>query len=76
MYREAWKITPVLTVFVDKGNNSLVNRTSSQMTCLKVVTEENPEEEENGSESSASMFSTSPRVAGMAMLVAAAWVAL
>ncbi|KAE8359504.1 hypothetical protein BDV27DRAFT_135989 [Aspergillus caelatus] len=75
MYREAWKITPVLTVFVGKGNKSLVDRTSSQMTCLKVVTEENPEEEEKGSESSASMFSTSPRVAGMAMLIAAAWVA-
>ncbi|EFR05184.1 hypothetical protein MGYG_08198 [Nannizzia gypsea CBS 118893] len=34
---EAYKITPVLTVFVG-GNNSLVDRTSSQMTCLKVIT--------------------------------------
>ncbi|KAJ1705359.1 hypothetical protein AFGD_000907 [Aspergillus flavus] len=76
MYHEAWKITPVLTVFIGKGNNSLVEKASSQMTCLKVVTEENPEEAENGSESSASMLSTNPRVAGIAVLIAAAWVAL
>ncbi|OGM51143.1 hypothetical protein ABOM_000136 [Aspergillus bombycis] len=76
MYQEAWKITPVLTVFIGKGNNSLVDRASSQMTCLKVVTEENPEEEENGSKNSASMLSTSPHTSIMAILIAAAWVAL
>ncbi|KAE8409742.1 hypothetical protein BDV37DRAFT_277397 [Aspergillus pseudonomiae] len=73
MYQEAWKITPVLTVFVGKGNSSLVDRASSQMTCLKVVTEENPDEEENSSKNSAFMLSASPHVSVMAMLIAAAW---
>ncbi|DAA78960.1 TPA_exp: Uncharacterized protein A8136_2745 [Trichophyton benhamiae CBS 112371] len=34
---EAYKITPVLTLFVG-GNGSLIDHTSSQMTCLKVIT--------------------------------------
>ncbi|KAJ5384527.1 hypothetical protein N7517_002438 [Penicillium concentricum] len=38
MVEEAWKITPVLTVFTGKGNNSLVDETVSQLTCMKVVT--------------------------------------
>ncbi|KAE8381160.1 hypothetical protein BDV26DRAFT_301959 [Aspergillus bertholletiae] len=75
MYQEAWKITPVLTVFVGDNNNSLVDKTSAQMTCLKVVTEDNPDEEENGSKNSASMLSTSPYVAGMAILITAVWAA-
>ncbi|EEQ31799.1 conserved hypothetical protein [Microsporum canis CBS 113480] len=36
---EAYKITQVLTIFLG-GNNSLVDHTSSQMTCLKVITEQ------------------------------------
>lgn len=35
--KEAYKITPVLTLFVG-GDGSLVDHTSSQMTCLKVIT--------------------------------------
>ncbi|KAA8642506.1 uncharacterized protein ATNIH1004_011451 [Aspergillus tanneri] len=42
VYDEAYKITAVLTVFAGKGNSSLVKQTSSQMTCLKLVTNENP----------------------------------
>ncbi|OAL62094.1 hypothetical protein A7C99_6669 [Trichophyton rubrum] len=34
---EAYKITPVLTLFVG-GNGSIVDHTSSQMTCLKAIT--------------------------------------
>ncbi|KAK2858418.1 hypothetical protein FQN49_004754 [Arthroderma sp. PD_2] len=36
---QGYKISPVLTVFVG-GSDSLVDRTSSQMMCLKVVTAE------------------------------------
>ncbi|KAK2871920.1 hypothetical protein FQN49_002697 [Arthroderma sp. PD_2] len=53
IYREAYKITPVLTVFVG-GNNSLVNSTSSQMTCLKLVYhDQDPEEDGSGGSASA-----------------------
>ncbi|GBF60097.1 hypothetical protein TMEN_2500 [Trichophyton mentagrophytes] len=36
LYSEAYKITPVVTVFLG-GNDSLVSNTTSQMTCLKMV---------------------------------------
>lgn len=37
-----YKITPVLTVFTSSNNsNSLVNKTSASLTCLKVVTTAN-----------------------------------
>ncbi|KAE8345023.1 hypothetical protein BDV24DRAFT_126123 [Aspergillus arachidicola] len=74
MYQETWEITSVLTVFV--ATIAWWDRASSQMTCLKVVTEENPKEEVNGSESSVAMLSTSLHVVGMTVLIAAAWVAL
>ncbi|PTU25426.1 hypothetical protein P175DRAFT_0514151 [Aspergillus ochraceoroseus IBT 24754] len=38
---EVYKITPILTVFT-AGNGSLVNNTSAQLTCLKIVTTLNP----------------------------------
>ncbi|KAJ5514123.1 hypothetical protein N7463_003675 [Penicillium fimorum] len=41
MVEEAWKITPVL-IFTGKGNSSLVDKTSSQLTCMKVVTRLEP----------------------------------
>ncbi|EZF22355.1 hypothetical protein H112_04804 [Trichophyton rubrum D6] len=34
---EAYKITPVVTVLLGGNNNSLVHNTTSQMTCLKMV---------------------------------------
>ncbi|KAJ5835010.1 hypothetical protein N7447_001036 [Penicillium robsamsonii] len=42
LVEEAWKITPVLTVFTGKGNSSLVDETVSQLTCMKVVTHLEP----------------------------------
>lgn len=37
-----YKITPVLTVFTSRSNSdSLVNKTSASLTCLKVVTTPN-----------------------------------
>ncbi|KAI9041354.1 uncharacterized protein KD926_006930 [Aspergillus affinis] len=67
---EAYKITPVLTVFLS-GNGSAVDETSSQLTCLKVVTKENASEAENGESSSASALEISGgvRAAGMAVLL-------
>ncbi|KAF4760455.1 hypothetical protein N7455_002235 [Penicillium solitum] len=65
---EAYKITPVLTVFARKGNSSLVNQTASQLTCLKVVTEDNPSDDENGSENTAVAVRASGFAAGIAAL--------
>ncbi|KAJ5399052.1 hypothetical protein N7465_009541 [Penicillium sp. CMV-2018d] len=64
---EAYKITPVLTVFA-KGNSSLVNQTASQLTCLKVVTDDDPSDDENGSENIAVAVRASGFVAGIAVL--------
>jgi hypothetical protein len=52
LIQEAYKITPILTVFIG-GNESVIEHTSSQITCLKVVTEEDPSDDEDSSESSA-----------------------
>lgn len=68
LIEEAYKITPVLTVFTG-GNDSLVGRTSSQMTCLKVVTDEDPSEDEDGSEGSAATLRGSWFAATVAVLV-------
>ncbi|OQE47265.1 hypothetical protein PENCOP_c001G06981 [Penicillium coprophilum] len=65
---EAYKITPVLTVFTGKGNSSLVDKTASQLTCLKVVTEEDPEDDEDGSKNSAVAVKGSGFAAGIAIL--------
>ncbi|KAJ0421247.1 hypothetical protein BJY00DRAFT_300919 [Aspergillus carlsbadensis] len=50
---EVYKITPILTVFTSgsgSGNNSLVDETSAQLTCLKVVTTQNTENAENATD--------------------------
>jgi hypothetical protein len=48
---EVYKITPVLTVFTSgSGNNSLVDETSAQLTCLKVVTTQNTDNAENATD--------------------------
>jgi hypothetical protein len=48
---EVYKITPILTVFTfGDGNNSLVDETSAQLTCLKVVTTQNTENAENATD--------------------------
>ncbi|KAE8387862.1 hypothetical protein BDV23DRAFT_185867 [Aspergillus alliaceus] len=67
--QQAYKVTPVLTVFYSDGNRSLVDRASSQMTCLKVVTDENPNDAPDGSDSSAAGLKGSWFVAGMAVLM-------
>ncbi|KAJ5123959.1 uncharacterized protein N7515_007784 [Penicillium bovifimosum] len=67
---EAYKITPILTVFVGKDNSSFVNETSSQMTCLKVVTEDNPDDDKDSDKSSALRMKASGLVGGIAVLVA------
>lgn len=73
---EAWKITPVLTVFMS-GNGSAVDETSSQLTCLKVVTKENPDDDEDGSDSSApALKGSGVRAAGMAVVLGAVLAAL
>ncbi|KAJ5616156.1 hypothetical protein N7537_001270 [Penicillium hordei] len=65
---EAYKITPVLTVFARKGNSSLVNQTASQLTCLKVVTEDDPSDDEKGSDNTAVAIRASGFAAGIAVL--------
>jgi hypothetical protein len=52
LIQEAYKITPILTVFIG-GDESAIERTSPQITCLKVVTEEDPSDDDDSSESSA-----------------------
>ncbi|KAJ5316530.1 hypothetical protein N7508_001038 [Penicillium antarcticum] len=52
LIQEAYKITPILTVFIG-GNDTLVDRASSQMTCLKVVTTEDPSDDDDSSDNSA-----------------------
>jgi hypothetical protein len=48
---EVYKITPILTVFTSgNGNNSLVDDTSAQLSCLKVVTTQNTENAENATD--------------------------
>ncbi|KAJ5944119.1 hypothetical protein N7516_004287 [Penicillium verrucosum] len=68
IFDEAYKITPVLTVFARKGNSSLVNQPASQLTCLKVVTEDNPSDDEDGSENTAVVVRASGFAAGIATL--------
>ncbi|KAJ9485672.1 hypothetical protein VN97_g7677 [Penicillium thymicola] len=68
IFDEAYKITPVLTVFARKGNSSLVNQTASQLTCLKVVSEDNPSDDEDGSENTAAVVRASGFAAGIATL--------
>ncbi|KAJ5188655.1 hypothetical protein N7491_004975 [Penicillium cf. griseofulvum] len=67
MFDEAYKITPVLTVFTGKGNSSLVDKTASQPTCLKVVTEENTGDYKDSSESSAVTVKANGFAAGIAV---------
>ncbi|KAJ5960403.1 uncharacterized protein N7479_007553 [Penicillium vulpinum] len=64
---EAYKITPVLTVFTGKGNSSLVNETASQLTCLKVVTIDDPPADSG--KNSAVAVKASGFAAGIAVLV-------
>ncbi|KAJ5794805.1 hypothetical protein N7457_001404 [Penicillium paradoxum] len=66
---EAYKITPVLTLFT-KGNDSLVNTTVSQLTCLKVVTKEDPEDDKDSGKNSAMALKGSGLAAGIAALMA------
>lgn len=66
---EAYKITPVLTIFT-KGNDSLVEKTVSQMTCLKVVTEEDAANDKNSGENAAVALKGSGVAAGIAAVVA------
>ncbi|KAJ5236672.1 hypothetical protein N7489_006763 [Penicillium chrysogenum] len=68
LYDEAYKITPVLTVFTGNDNSSLVDKTASQLTCLKVVTEEDPSDDEDSSENSAVAVKASGFAAGIAVL--------
>ncbi|KAJ6187720.1 hypothetical protein N7519_002628 [Penicillium mononematosum] len=68
LYDEAYKITPVLTVFTGNGNSSLVDKAASQLTCLKVVTEEDPSDDEDSSENSAVAVRVSGFAAGTAVL--------
>ena len=55
-------------MFARKGNSSLVNQTASQLTCLKVVTEDDPSDDENGSENTAVAIRASGLAAGVAVL--------
>ncbi|KAL3461193.1 hypothetical protein BJX64DRAFT_289569 [Aspergillus heterothallicus] len=53
---EVYKITPILTVFTSSsGNSSLVDDTSAQLTCLKVVTTQNTDNAEDTGEDAASL---------------------
>lgn len=49
--QQVYKITPVLTAFF--GQSQLVNKTTAQLTCLKVVTEEHPDDADDGSKNAA-----------------------
>jgi hypothetical protein len=64
---EAYKITPILTVFTGKGNSSLIDETASQLTCLKIVTEEDPDDDKDSSENSAVTVKTSGFAATIAV---------
>lgn len=77
LIEEAYKITPVLTVFLS-GKDSKVDKTSSQLTCLKVVTKENASASDNGKPNSASPVEISGgvRAAGMAVLLGTVLAAL
>ncbi|CAG7939103.1 unnamed protein product [Penicillium nalgiovense] len=68
LYDEAYKITPVLTVFTGNDNSSLLDKPASQLTCLKVVTEEDPSDDENSSENFAVTVKASGFAAGIAVL--------
>ncbi|KAJ5499776.1 hypothetical protein N7453_008827 [Penicillium expansum] len=68
LLEEVYKITPVLTVFARKGNSSLVNQTASQLTCLKVVTEEDASDDKDSSENTAVAVKASGFAAGIAVL--------
>ena len=67
MLDEAYKITPVLTVFTG-GNGSLVDKTASQMTCLKVVTEEDPADDKDSDKNGAVAIKGSGFAAVVAVL--------
>lgn len=68
LLEEVYKITPVLTVFARNGNSSLVNQTASQLTCLKVVTEEDASDDKDSSENTAVAIKASGFAAGIAVL--------
>ncbi|RMJ21312.1 hypothetical protein PHISP_07817 [Aspergillus sp. HF37] len=64
-----YKITPMLTVFSDR-HNSPADKTSAQLTCLKVVTKHRPDAGDNTQEDQASSSSYNLLGVGMASLVA------
>lgn len=65
--QQVYKITPVLTVF---SENNLVDETTSQMTCLKIVKDRPAEDYEGGDESAAFQIRPSLLGAGMVTLMA------
>ncbi|KAM5445193.1 hypothetical protein MaudCBS49596_007782 [Microsporum audouinii] len=68
LINEAYKITPILTVFVSK-NGSFVDSTSAQMTCLKVVTQEIPTEDNHGAKNLSAAVRGGWLTVGMAVLM-------
>ncbi|RMJ24987.1 hypothetical protein PHISP_04150 [Aspergillus sp. HF37] len=64
-----YKITPVLTVFSDL-RGSLANKTSAQLTCLKVVTKRRPGDDGNAQKDQASSSSYNLLGVGVASLAA------
>lgn len=72
--QQVYKISPVLTVFSGNGDNNPVDKTTSQMTCLKIV-RDRPAEDYEGSDKGGgfqirpSLFSSGV-VALMAVLLA------
>ncbi|KGO38555.1 hypothetical protein PEX1_106490 [Penicillium expansum] len=68
LLEEVYKITPVLTVFARNGNSSLVNQTASQLTCSKVVTEEDASDDKDSSENTAVAIKASGFAASIAVL--------
>ena len=49
---EVYKITPMLSVFFG-GKNTTMSSTAAQLSCLKVVTEEHPDDADNSSKGAA-----------------------
>lgn len=68
--QQVYKITPVLTVFSGNGDNNLVDETTSQMTCLKVVKDRPAEDYEGGDKGAAFQVRPSLLGAGMVTLMA------
>ncbi|BCR86103.1 uncharacterized protein ACHE_30090S [Aspergillus chevalieri] len=65
--QQVYKITPVLTVF---SESNLVDETTSQMTCLKVVKDRPAEDYEGGDEGAAFQIRPSLLGTGMVTLMA------